>query len=86
MKQEKKMSKENFTGTFSKEDLGLTVLSNEIIEMIRDPYELALWAYLSSFPEGELPTIKHTAERFGLSEDKTRKLFHNIKNLINKGI
>jgi hypothetical protein len=74
------MSIEKFTGSFTKEQLGVTILPTKTIQFLRDE-SLMLWAYLASKHDDWEPNQKEIQKHFGWGERKTRNLFTKLTTL-----
>ena len=79
------MAIEKFSGKFSKEDGGCTIVINETINSIRNDSALALYTYLSCRPNDWKLNIKQLMEHFEWGENKAYKTIkYLIKNLLLK--
>jgi hypothetical protein len=77
------MSIEKFSGTFSSEANGVTVLVNSVIQSIKDIGVLGLYTYLASKPDTWEPNAKEIMRHFEFSKDKVYRL---INALIKEGL
>jgi len=75
------MSVEKFTGSFSKEDGGVTIAVNSTIQSIRNTDALAIYSYLLTKPSTWEVNIEEIKSHFGLSRDKARRAMNNLIDL-----
>lgn len=72
------MSIEKFSGTFSSEANGVTVLINSVIQSIKDFSVLGLYTYLASKPDTWEPNYKELMRHTGYSKDKIYRLINAL--------
>lgn len=72
------MSIEKFSGTFSSEANGVTVLVNSVIQSIKDIGVLGLYTYLASKPDTWEPNAKEIMRHFNFSKDKVYRLINAL--------
>jgi predicted DNA-binding transcriptional regulator len=75
------MSIEKFTGTFAKEDGGVTIMVNETIQSIRNPKTLAVYAYLLSKPSTWIINTEEIKRHFDMGRDVVRRSLNELIEL-----
>lgn len=77
------MSIEKFSGKFSSEAKGVTVLVNSVVQSIKDFNVLGLYVYLASMPDTWKPNAKELMKHTSFSKNKIYRL---ISALIAEGL
>ena len=75
------MSIEKFSGSFTKEDNGCSIVINETIQGIKDPAALGIYCYLITKPPTWEPNIKELMTHFDMSKDKTYRLIDHLMEI-----
>jgi hypothetical protein len=75
------MAIEKFEGTFAKEDGGCTIVINQTIQSIRDPYILGLYVYLLTKPPSWNLHYKEIMRHFDCSKDMAYKMLNGLMEL-----
>lgn len=72
---------EKFSGEFEKEELGVSILLNETINMIKDRALLGVYCYLASRPPRWRIKVKQLQDHFECSKDTIYKLLKKLIDL-----
>ncbi len=64
------MTIEKFTGSFSKEDSGCTILVNETVRLITDPEVLGVYCYMLTFANSGGIKFKKIMNHFKINKER----------------
>jgi DNA-binding transcriptional regulator GbsR (MarR family) len=72
------MAIDKFEGSMSKEESGCTIVINQTMQSISDPYVLAIYAYLITKPSNWRINITEIRNHFGFCKDKTYSVINKL--------
>ena len=72
------MSIEKFSGKFTKEKLGVTILLTETLQSIKCPMSLGVYCYLASKPDDWRINVKELTSHFAKNKDTVLKYLNHL--------
>lgn len=76
------MTIEKFEGSFSKEELGVTLITGKVIKLLKkDSDVLGVYVYLMSLPPDWQINCKHLMDELEMSKDKLYRILNHLKQI-----
>lgn len=75
------MSIEKFEGQFQKEELGVSILVNKTLRLIKSPDTLGVYCYLATLPNDWQINVKQLMSHFGVGKDKVYRILNDLISL-----